>query len=142
MAIPENATDANFFNLIHQMAVTTRGNAPVDRRGCRREPFRVLQRVALRHGRDIPDEANFVEVQCYDLTQGGFSFLLPSRPNFERLVVAFGAPPEAIYLGAEVAHCDDVTVDGFSDGRGQAAGDPTAIPMVLVGCRFTDRLKR
>ena len=144
--------DANFYNLVHQLAAVSRQRATEDRRGRRRHSFQSIQRIALPRGAGVPDEAEFIEVQCHDLTREGFSFLLPSRPTFESIVAAFGAPPEAIYVLAKVTRAVDVLVSvsgsvqpttGQSDraGRG-AASDSTAQPMVLVGCRFVERLRR
>jgi hypothetical protein len=150
MPFRENEVDASFYNLVHQLAGPTHAAAAVDCRKCKREPFPAVQRIAVRRGRGIPDEREFIEVRCHDLTRQGFSFLLPQQPNFDRLVAALGVAPDVIYAGAEVVRCTDVLV--YPPGPGKPAGalsvnlsptDPngqTAIPMVLVGCRFTERL--
>jgi hypothetical protein len=146
MPAAENEIDANFYNLIHQLAVSSRDDAGADRREDRREPFHATQRIALRRGPGVPEESEFIEVRCQDLTRRGFSFLMTSKPKFESLVAAFGTPPNVIYVAAAITHCDDVmVVAGDSGGRAGSRGAPSArpaTPMVLVGCRFTERLHR
>lgn len=144
--------DAGFYNLIHQLSGSGRWHAVSERRDIKRQPFSSVQRIALRRGPDLPDDSEFVEVHCHDLTRQGFSFFLPSRPSFDTLVAAFGSPPEIIYLAARVSHWEDVAIDAAgrlhyldrqSDGQRQtllAASGATG--MVLVGCRFTERLLR
>jgi hypothetical protein len=144
--------DANFYNLVHQLAVASRKASMADRRSGRRQGFQSVQRIALPRGPGVPDEADFIEVPCHDLTRQGFSFLLPSRPTFEWIVAAFGAAPEVIYVLAKVTRSVDVgvsasgsveTVPGSAGRAAQGvACDPTAKRMVLVGCRFIERLRR
>jgi hypothetical protein len=144
-----NAVDAGFFKLVHQQAIACRTDD--ERRDQARSPFVSLQRVAVRRGRGIPDDAEFMPVQCRDLSCRGFSFLLPERPAFQAVVVAFGPPEDSIYLAARVSHCADVWVESSGDLRPtmirnrQPSGLPpfvNAEPMVLVGCRFLERLQR
>jgi len=147
-----NQIDAGFYNLIHQLAGTERWHPASERRGGARQPFESTQRIALRRGPELPDDSEFVEVHCSDLTRQGFSFFLPSRPTFDVLVAAFGSPPNLIYLAARVSRWENVVVDAAgnrhflerqSDRRRHALlAEPGATPMVLVGCRFTDRLYR
>ncbi len=147
----ENEVDANFFNLIHQMV----GSSELDeseRRGARRRPFSSQQRIAVRRELAIPDESEFFDVRCHDLTRGGFSFFRPTRPDFDSLVAEFGTPPEVIYVAARVSHCCNVLlhssglVERLEEGTAQAGVDESngqaATPLVLVGCLFTERLHR
>jgi hypothetical protein len=144
--------DANFYSLVHQLAVTSGQQAPEDRRRRHRHRFQSIQRIALPRGPGVPDEADFIEVQCHDLTREGFSFLLPSRPTFEWIVTAFGVPPEVIYVLAKVSRSVDVLVSASSSvqtiirhhdrAAPRGASEPTGKPMVLVGCRFIERLRR
>ncbi len=152
MAPLGNELDADFFNLIHQLASAAGEDGPAERRHERRRSFLSSQRIAPRRGPGVPDESQFFEVPCHDLSRGGFSFFFPSRPDFDSLAVAFGTPPEVIYMAAEVAHCEDVLVD--SSGEVRPVGGPgeqcdqqdldgrTATPMVMVGCRFNGRLHK
>jgi hypothetical protein len=79
-------------------------------------------------------------VQGYDIDRRGFSFLLPFRPRFDRVVAAFGAAPAVIYLGAKVVRATEVLV--YADGPPAGSPDRVGKPMVLVGCQFTERLQR
>jgi len=152
MPFHKDEADASFYNLLHQLGGPTHAGAAVERRKLKREPFPAVQRIAVRRGPWIPSESEFISVRCHDLTRQGFSFLLPQQPSFDRLVAALGAPPDVVYVVAEVVRCTDVLV--YPPGSGKPAWalsgdssytDPngqTAIPMVLVGCRFTDRLQK
>jgi len=148
----ENAVDASFYNLIHQVISSGRGVDFPSRRSEERRPFTSTQRIAVRRGPGLPDESQFVPVECHDLTRKGFSFLLPNEPDFDTLVAAFGAPPEAIYVSARVARCSDVLLDSSGNiayaksGPVEFASEDfrgrSATPMVMVGCEFIERLKR
>jgi len=152
MSFFANETDANFYNLIHQLVDSSQPDEDAERRNQHRELFLSTQRIALRRGPGIPDESEFIDVRCHDLTRKGFSFFLSSSPNFDSLVAAFGSPPELIYVAAKVSHCQEVLV--YSSGVVEPVRDPaehvghqategqTATEMVLVGCRFTARLYR
>lgn len=140
---------ANFYRLMHLLADAQKEGKPTERRRALRHPFFAVQRVAPRRGLALPKESEFVQVRCCDLNRAGFSFLIPTRPDFTSLVAAFGTPPDVIYVAAEVSHCDTVllhpsgAVDHLGDanqtGR-QAENAGASTRMVRVGCRFTQRL--
>ena len=150
MAMLESEVTANFYNLIHQLVEAAELGEAAERRGDHRRSFRSTQRIALQHGPGIPDESEFIDVRCHDLTGSGFSFLLSGPPKFDALVAAFGPPPHSIYIAARVSHCDKVlvhssgVVERVDDCRQQtgrqASTGRDATPMVLVGCRFVKRL--
>lgn len=141
-----NEMDANFFNLIHT-ALGSQKKSDTERRENPRQTFQSQQRIALPRQPGIPPESEFFDVRCRDLTRQGFSFLLAFEPKFKRLVAAFGAPPDAIYLSAQVTHCADVLLypSGVAvpleESDDQSATE-AATPMTLVGCRFIERLYR
>ena len=149
MAGPARTSDPEFYQLVHQMADLLPTGEPAERRRGPRQPFSSIQRIAPRCGPELPADSVFVDVQCHDLTRAGFSFLLPSQPDFDRLVVALESFRGVIHVAAEVRHTAEVLVDAF--GRVQRVGEhtvgtgygehrvQTATPMVLVGCRFTER---
>ncbi len=150
MATSGKETDASFFRLIHQLACGPPEGEGADRRTEPRRKFLSSQRIAPRRGREVPDESQFTEVACHDLSRGGFSFFLPHRPGFDLLAVAFDDPPDVIYMAAEVSHYKDVLVYSSGEVRpircpteqddDEDLDDTTATPMVLVGCRFQGRL--
>ena len=146
-----NAVDADFFKLVHQLAFVAPKNNAGERREQSRSEYPSLQRIAVRRGRGVPDDAQFMPVQCRDLSSQGFSFLLPEQPAFQAVVAAFGPPDNCIYLAARVSHCADVWVEPSGElrlavkrngRRGNLPPVENAEPMVLVGCRFLERLQR
>ncbi len=146
MGLLEAEIDASFYNLVHQLSKAA-GGPRHERRQARRSQFVSTQRIALRRAPGIPDEAEFIDVQCHDLNRRGFSFFLPAEPSFESLVVAFGVPPNIIHISARVTHAEPVLVyqsgliERFSEESGPAgAQSPAARRMVLVGCTFIERL--
>ena len=146
----QNEVDANFFNLIHKLAGSEQQEPAADGGEDRRHPPLSTQRVAPLRGPDMPPESEFDEVQCRDLTRSGFSFLLPTRPDFDSLVAAFGTPPNVIYVSARVTNCEPALVRASGELKrvetetGSAevvdSDDRAPIPMVLVHCRFIARL--
>ena len=148
MSTNADETSANFFGLIHHLLRSAGSDEPSERRGQSRNPFSVVQRIAPYDQPGFPPQGAFLGVQCHDLTQGGFSFLLPAWPEFNQLVAEFGTPRECIYVLAQVVHADQVWV--YPSGRVQRMGSspPSAGPapksgkgMYLVGCRFLRRIE-
>lgn len=113
-------------------------------------PFSAEHRIAPWNGGAIPEAAAFVQVRCHDLTRSGFSFFSFTPPDYDRLVGQFSTTVGPIYVAAAVAHCERVLVhpsgmvehlEGDSDAVGpHIAGAESAVPVFLVGCRFTGRL--
>ena len=142
-------SNANFYRLMHLLADAQKEGTPAERRRALRHPFPSVQRIAPRRGPGPPEESEFLDVRCCDLTGAGFSFLVPTRPDFTSLVAAFGSPPDVIYVAAEVSHCDSVmlhpsgVVEHLDEADQTSCQDrpaSAATPMVRVGCRFTRRL--
>ena len=97
-----------------------------DRRTSVRSEFRCKQWIApMRDGR-LPAAADFFEVECSDLSAGGFAFLLDRQPEFDTLAVVLGKPPQEVVLAARIVRC---TSHG-SIGRIR----------MRIGCRFLSRL--
>lgn len=145
MLLPGKQVDANFFTLIHRVITEQAHRAPRDRRQPDRSAYQALARIALPRDEGVPPESEFFDVPCRDLTRRGFSFVLPYRPEFSKVVVCFGSPPEAIYIAARVVHCDNVVQrpDGAIEVCDQRAGrNGEGKPLVLVGCEFRERLHR
>ncbi|MHB1035353.1 MAG: PilZ domain-containing protein [Pirellulales bacterium] len=150
MTADQKPADQDLFNLINEFVKSREEDKGTERRTQRRMPFRCTQRIAPYVGGHLPDRSRFREVQCYDISSGGFSFLAPRTPDFELFVAAFGADPDAICLTARVAHTSTVQV--YSCGlveRVRHDCQPTngcgphgcqRDPMFLVGCRFVGRV--
>jgi len=142
--------DANFYQLIHQLVGTSAvEDKKTERRNRRRYRFWTRQLVAPWDGGPLPPDEAFTYVQCYDLTQAGFSFFLPAEPAYTSLVAAFGQAPKVIHVHAQVAHCARVLLhaSGLVERIDNRAGHVSykspdgrrATPLVLVGCRFIGR---
>lgn len=147
----ESEIDAGIYELIHQLTHSQSRQNARERRKNQREPFPSLQRIAIRRGTDMPDESEFFEVRCHDLTRNGFSFLLPSEPQFDAIVAAFGAAPNTIYVAARIVRCVTVLAHATGEFRpiessrpktDRRVRDRSAEPMFLVGCHFIARLER
>jgi hypothetical protein len=143
--------DANFYRLIHRMLTTPRKDDLAERRSEKRHEYRAGQRIAPWDGSKFPGEEEFVPIQCRDLTRSGFSFLAAMEPRFAMMVAEFGAPPDVMYVGAQVLHSVPVIcypsglvvqMTGRTDTATLAAHpNERGKPMFLVGCRFTRRLQ-
>ena len=147
-----NQYDIDLYNLVHELFVQApkadQGRA--ERRHRSRKPFTVVQSVAPVRGGVLPPPNQFRPVRCHDLNQGGFSFLVSSRPDYRELVVRLGHAPHQIPMLACVAHCREVLV--WPSGRiAPVADDSCHAPaqskrpnrptrMFQVGCRFVRRL--
>ncbi|MHB1038635.1 MAG: hypothetical protein ACYC35_29590 [Pirellulales bacterium] len=150
MPTPQKSADRDFFNLIHDLMKARKEGKGVERRSRRRMSFRCAQRIAPYIGGRLPDRSLFGEVQCYDISSCGFSFLSPRAPDFELFVVAFGADPDATCLTARVTHMSNVQVYScglvervLQDRQTASKCGPHGChrdPMFLVGCRFVGRV--
>jgi len=106
------------------------GNSGVkdsERRAHGRRAYPYLQAVAPVNGEQMPDRRMFREVRCRDISRQGFSFLSPVKPEPKHIVVAFGSPPNLLYLLAEIVH---VSPTEFNSVR-----------VFHVGCRYVRRVE-
>ena len=100
-------------------------SVPLERRKHPRRSFPYKQRVAAVVDGKLPDQGTFTDVQCKDIAASGFSFLSPTPPPSDTLVVALGAAPRVTYLVAQVAHVTRL------EKRGQRK--------FIIGCRYVGR---
>lgn len=98
----------------------------IERRESPRQPFPYTQYIAAYRQGEVLSPSQFEKVRCHDLSATGFSFWIEAPPEYRFLVVRFGAPPEFMYLTAEVMH----TTKRSRDGR----------VMFVVGCKFLERV--
>lgn len=92
-----------------------------------RHPFRDLQKIApYKVGGRLPNASEFYPVRCYDLSVKGISFLSPTPPDFQALIVRLGNPPDARYMISSIAHVAPMQ-----------CGDEQ---VYRVGCTFVSRL--
>lgn len=122
----QTVTDISFYALVHHVLEASREyDENVERRTGRRRQFSCLQWIApYRDGR-LPEAADFMRVQCLDLSSSGFSFVADETAEFEYLVVALGTPP-SIFVSAEIVRRIVETIDGEQRLR--------------LGCRFVTKL--
>jgi hypothetical protein len=124
MAMAE-AGDSSFYKQVHRL-IAARLSEANDRRGKQRRGYRCLQRLAPCFGDQMPSLSQFCEVECQDLSAGGFSYLAAEPPECETLAVELGKAPVLIYVTARIIHISEVW-----------SGSETNY---LIGCRFTGRL--
>jgi GAF domain-containing protein len=103
------------------------GTAAGDKRSGRRYRYGYRQRIAPVLDRRPPSEKDFFEVECHDISSGGFSFFLERPPQFERLVAAIGQDRTLNHLIAKVVRVAEVRRNGGA--------------AYLVGCRFVKRVQ-
>ncbi len=96
-----------------------------ERRKRPRRAFDYQQRIAAVVSGQLPDPRRFMEVNCHDISSGGFSFISPSPPGYATYVVALGAAPAVIYVLAKVAHIRAIHSDGQTN--------------YVVGCQYVGR---
>ena len=97
-----------------------------DRREQARRAYPYKQRIAPMIDDRLPAQDRFEEVDCRDISAGGFSYLTEVKPDHKEIVVALGVPPSLTYLSATVLHSRPTERDGQ--------------PTFVVGCRYTGRV--
>lgn len=102
------------------------GKQGAECRASRRHEYRYTQWIAPIRSWAKPSAADFVEVQCGDLSAGGFSMWLNYLPDFRELVLALGKPPSVAHIRARIVHTREVL-----RGNGR---------WYQVGCQFLERV--
>lgn len=97
-----------------------------NRRSSKRLPFQHWQRIAPIYGGVLPTLQQFFKVECCDLSNGGVSLYVASRPLFNSLVVALGAPPDERFFTARVVRVTPQARDGRE--------------VYQLGCQFMGRV--
>ncbi len=98
---------------------------PSERRTSDRWPFPETQMLGPYGSWGLPKRHMFCEVRCFDLAQGGVSFLLPRPPAFEFAVIGLGKRPDLTYVLVRMVHFRE-----YNNEKKQ----------YLVGCRFLQRV--
>ena len=147
--------DASFFTHVHhflaaahkESSVVAPTESAVDRRMAPRWPYSQSQRIAPGYCWEVPPDTAWIEIPCFDLTQGGFSFFMAEEPTFDHLVVQFRSS-EAIYVAARIAHSRRVLVDpagNILDAQVAAADALASLHLeskILIGCQFMRRFTK
>ena len=117
-----------------------------ERREAPRHPFVTRQWIAPYDGSSFPEESAFFQVRCHDLSQTGFSFVVPEKPGFSFLVISLGEPPNQMHMAARIVRCCRITLLGgghieiIDDETGGGDLDQETDQTFLVGCEFKGRL--
>lgn len=117
--------DSSFYNQVHRL-ISASVSESSERRGKERRGYRCVQRLAPLSGDNMPGLSQFCDVECHDLSAGGFSFVATEPPDCETLAVELGKAPVLIYVTARIVHISEIW-----------SGAETRF---LIGCRFTGRL--
>jgi hypothetical protein len=117
-----------------------------ERRGAPRHPFANRQWIAPYDGSRFPDQSEFSQVRCRDLSRTGFSFVVKEKPEFTSLVVSLGDPPNHMHMAAEIVRISRVKLLGgghieIIDDASEDDPDVAAGQTLLVGCKFNGRAK-
>ncbi len=91
-----------------------------------REEYGVTQAIAPVIYGMLPHRKQFVDVECGDLSAGGFSYYLDEPPPYDTLVLRLGPPGSDTFVSARVAHLREVEHDGET--------------VQLVGCQFIGKV--
>jgi hypothetical protein len=126
----EITRDASFFSLMHDLIEAEKALAgdqctPAEQRAADRQQFDCQQLLAPFDGIRLPNQSEFRQVVCQDLSPGGFSFVMPNCVDFEEVVVALGQVPFKFFT-ARVQNQSRIRQRGRFAYR--------------VGCRFTGRI--
>ncbi len=96
-----------------------------ERRRRQRRDFPYSQSIAPVLDGKLPSSNQFRDVQCHDITAGGFAYLAEKPPESDLLVVTLGTAPKLTHLIAQVVHATPTTQDGKQ--------------LYLIGCTYTGR---
>ena len=109
-----------------ELLLSDQGTEPTqERRGRERRRYACTQLLAPYDQGALPQQADFRQVKCHDISPTGFSFRSYRRPQTEHVVVALGAIPFK-FFAAEIVRVDRVQSENGLE--------------YLIGCRFIQRL--
>ncbi len=98
----------------------------VDHRTSPRSAFRFVQEIGPVVDGKLPSSERFFEVECCDVSGGGFSFYLDTPPPFETLIVRLGNTSQETFVSARIAHVRQMVRQGET--------------AYMIGCQFTGRI--
>ena len=116
--------EADLFDTISDLLAEQHTFSSDERRDGERREYEYIQLIAPYGETGLPQQENFRQVRCHDLSPRGFSFLSYQRPSTDN-VVALGSVPFKFFV-AKIAH--------VSSSENASAQD------YLVGWRFVRRL--
>lgn len=109
-----------------ELLLSNQGTEPLqERRGGERRRYVCTQLLAPYDQGELPQQADFRQVRCRDISPTGFSFRSYRRPETQYVVVALGAIPFKFFV-AEIVRANRVQSENGLE--------------YLIGCRFVRRL--
>jgi hypothetical protein len=117
--------EADLFQTISELLAEQNAISGDERRGGKRRSYNCIQLLAPYDANQLPQQEDFRQVQCRDLSPRGFSFLAHRQPATDHVVVALGAVPFKFFV-AKIIHSGPSENELSQD--------------YLVGCRFVRRL--
>jgi hypothetical protein len=87
---------------IQRALLPGRNGGSKERRSSRRRSYPTIQLLASYDGMCPPSRTDFSPVRCYDISQGGVSFLWPGEPPFRHVVIGLDSTLSRVWLKARV----------------------------------------
>ncbi len=115
--------DLELMQSLHQIIQETQKGS--DRRRQPRHHFRCTQLMAPFDGEQMPAASAFVQVDCHDISSGGFAYYASELPEHEYLMLALGRAP-FLFLVARVVRSEVVELADRVE--------------YLIGCRLVKRI--
>ena len=117
--------EADLFQTISELLAEQNPVSGDERREGTRKSYDCIQLLAPYDANRLPQQEDFRQVRCRDLSPNGFSFLSYRQPSTDHVVVALGAVPFKFFV-AKIVH--------------SGPSEKTLGQDYLVGCRFVRRL--
>jgi len=117
--------DVDFYSMVHEVLRSAQADDDC-RRTQDRQAFACRQWIAPLVEGGMPPASAFQEVECRDISTGGFSYVTRTVPSTEKLSVRLGKAEGWVFLTAGVVHCRPCDTDNG--------------PAFLIGCKFLGRV--
>jgi diguanylate cyclase len=101
---------------------------PIERQPNAPSRTEATQRIAPFADGHFPEPGMFREIDCEDFSSTGFTYLVNSRPDYDKVLVALGESNSRAYTTASVEECRKI--------------GPDDMPLYRVNCRFTSPVDR
>ncbi len=118
-------TESDLFETISELLAEQDAMYGDERRTGARRSYDCIQLLAPYDTNRLPQQEDFRQVQCRDLSPRGFSFLSYRQPETDHAIVALGAVPFKFFV-AKIVH--------------SSPSESEQNQNFLVGCRFVRRL--
>jgi PAS domain S-box-containing protein len=106
---------------------TPPGEQVTEHRSYPRRSYPYLQSIGVCRSGRLPEQDEFFEVRCRDISPRGFSYVTDVAPDFFEFIVALGSPPSQLFLQSRVVHVSPLVHEGRN--------------CLLVGCQYIERIE-